>query len=54
MRDLRCICGEREQVYVRAGSWLQIVCGWCGIELHGIDLDRLDAAEREEVLREVA
>lgn len=52
--DVRCMCGSRQKGYLRLGSWLALICDWCGLELHGIDLERLDEAQREEVLREVA
>ena len=31
-------CGCADVRYCRDGSWLAVVCGWCGLELHGIDV----------------
>lgn len=41
-----CVC-EQVAYTVRAG-WLAVVCAWCGIELHGVDLDRLDRGVARE------
>ena len=38
-------CGCREHIYRRDGSWLAVLCAVCWLELHGIDVERLDGLE---------
>lgn len=38
-------CGCREHTYRRDGSWLAVLCAGCWLELHGIDVARLDVKE---------
>lgn len=45
-------CTATDLAYRREGTWLAIVCAWCGLELHGIDIASM--ADVEGVADEAA